>query len=44
MNNTLCLGVFLLIIYLQDLSWKYTAEVSSCCIEGVLTQLWLGSI
>eukprot|EP00873_Tetraselmis_striata_P007709 jgi/Tetstr1/427973/TSEL_018047.t1 len=27
MNNTLCLGVFLLVIYLQDLSWTYTAEV-----------------
>lgn len=29
MNNTLCLGVFLLVIYLQDLSWTYTAEVGT---------------
>lgn len=28
MNNTLVLGVFLCIIYLQDLSWTYTSEVA----------------
>lgn len=26
MNNTFCLGIFLFLIYLQDLEWAYTAE------------------
>ena len=27
LNNTLCLGVFGLLIYLKQLQWKFTAEV-----------------
>ena len=28
MNNTLCLGLFLLVIHLQDLPWTYSSEVA----------------
>lgn len=28
MNNTLCLGVFLLVIYQQRLPWVYSSEVA----------------
>lgn len=28
MNNTLVLGVFLLVVWYQDLSWTYTSEVA----------------
>ncbi len=27
LNNTLCLGVFALLIYVKQLQWKFTAEV-----------------
>ena len=27
MNNTLCLGVFAMLIYLKQLQWQFTAEV-----------------
>lgn len=26
MNNTMCLGLFLLVVYLRDLEWEFTAE------------------
>lgn len=26
MNNTFCLGIFLFLVYLQDLTWAYSAE------------------
>jgi len=32
-NNTLCLGVFLSLVYLQHLSWEFSAETIS--IVGV---------
>ncbi len=32
MNNTLCLGVFLLVIYRQRLPWVWSSEVA--CIVG----------
>ncbi len=27
MNNTLCLGLFLLIMHIRDLPWRYSSEV-----------------
>ena len=27
MNNTMCLGLFLLVIYLKGLPWEYSSEV-----------------
>jgi len=39
MNNTLCLGVFLLVIFLQDLSWTYTAEVFTIVFSTTLVGL-----
>lgn len=27
MNNTMCLGLFLLVIYLKGLPWDYSSEV-----------------
>ena len=29
MNNTFCLTVFLVIIYVRDLKWAFSAEVTS---------------
>ena len=29
MNNTFCLGIFTLLIYMQELVWAYTAEVAA---------------
>merc|ERR1712187_1025604 len=29
MNNTFCLAIFLMLIYMQDLCWKFTAETTS---------------
>ena len=25
MNNTLCLGIFALLVYMRDLDWEYSA-------------------
>mmetsp|Transcript_38807 Transcript_38807/g.91895 ORF Transcript_38807/g.91895 Transcript_38807/m.91895 type:complete len:533 (+) Transcript_38807:126-1724(+) len=36
MNNTLCLGVFLLVIAIQGLSWTYTAEVFTIVASTVV--------
>lgn len=27
MNNTLCLGLFLLVMHIRELPWKYSSEV-----------------
>lgn len=39
MNNTFCLGVFLGLIYFNELAWKFTAETA--CI--VFTELFVGA-
>lgn len=28
MNNTLCLGIFALLVYARDLQWEFSAEVT----------------
>eukprot|EP00854_Cymbomonas_tetramitiformis_P006151 gene6151-7376_t len=38
MNNTMVLGLFLLIVYTKNLEWKYTAETAS-----VLLPIWLSA-
>jgi len=40
MNNTLCLGLFLLVIYAQDLDWEYSAEV----LVTVVSTLAIGAM
>lgn len=52
MNNTLCLGVFLLLVYLRGLVWEFSSEVTviiiSTLVVGVVAatrrtfQTWLG--
>uniref|UniRef100_A0A0A8Y2F1 EF-hand domain-containing protein n=1 Tax=Arundo donax TaxID=35708 RepID=A0A0A8Y2F1_ARUDO len=41
MNNTLCLGVFLAIIYIRDLTWDFSSEVLVillvCVVMGLFT-------
>ena len=29
MNNTFCLGIFLILIYARDLAWTFSAETIS---------------
>ena len=37
MNNTLCLGIFLALMYFRHLPWEYSAEtISICLIESVM--------
>ncbi|GMH40762.1 hypothetical protein BSKO_08666 [Bryopsis sp. KO-2023] len=36
MNNTLCLGLFLLVVYGQQLTWDYTAEVTVIMIPTII--------
>ncbi|GLJ11005.1 hypothetical protein SUGI_0140160 [Cryptomeria japonica] len=43
MNNTLCLGVFLAIVYLRGLDWNFSAEVLVILVVIVVTGL-MGSI
>ena len=40
MNNTMCLGLFLLVIYVQNLDWEYSAEV----LVTVLSTLAIGAM
>ena len=28
MNNTLCLGIFAILVYARELNWEYSAEVT----------------
>ncbi len=39
MNNTLCLGLFLLVIHLQDLPWTYSSEVAVTVVATLLVGL-----
>ena len=45
LNNTLCLGVFLLIVHFKRLTWTYTSEVATlvgeqhCHIQASLVGL-----
>ncbi|KAK9825642.1 hypothetical protein WJX81_003822 [Elliptochloris bilobata] len=39
MNNTLCLGLFLLVIHLQDLPWTYSSEVAVTVVATLLIGL-----
>ena len=37
MNNTFCLSIFFALIYVQRLTWEFTAEVISIfCVEFVM--------
>eukprot|EP00803_Ostreobium_quekettii_P010909 evm.model.scf_1988.1 EVM.evm.TU.scf_1988.1 scf_1988:1312-9743(+) len=36
MNNTMCLGLFLLVVFVQDLPWDYTAEVTAIVIPTII--------
>lgn len=36
MNNTFCLGIFYVLIYVQGLAWKFTAETISIVLVQVL--------
>jgi len=36
MNNTFCLGIFLALIYVQQLSWKFTAETVTILLVEIL--------
>ena len=40
MNNTFCLAIFLLIIFVKKLAWTFTAE----CIAILLVELYVGLI
>jgi Ca2+/Na+ antiporter len=40
MNNTLCLGIFMILVYLQGLEWTYSAEV----LVIILVQFIVGAI
>jgi len=37
MNNTFCLGIFLVIIYVQKLAWEFSAETLSILLIEVRT-------
>ncbi|XP_065890045.1 uncharacterized protein [Dysidea avara] len=39
MNNTLCLGIFALLVYMRDLDWEYSAEVTVIIFIEVLVGL-----
>lgn len=39
MNNTMCLGVFLALIYFKGLRWTFTAETASIMFSEVVTAL-----
>eukprot|EP00803_Ostreobium_quekettii_P005573 evm.model.scf_925.3 EVM.evm.TU.scf_925.3 scf_925:25438-32167(+) len=36
MNNTLCLGLFLFVVFMQQLTWNYTAEVTAIVIPTII--------
>jgi hypothetical protein len=36
MNSTLCLSIFMAIIYSRGLEWMYTAEVVAVCVVVVI--------
>lgn len=36
MNNTFCLGIFLVIIYIQRLAWEFSAETLSILLIEVV--------
>lgn len=40
MNNTLCLGLFLLVVFLQKLTWNYTAEVTAIVIPTLIVGIF----
>mmetsp|Transcript_19720 Transcript_19720/g.31308 ORF Transcript_19720/g.31308 Transcript_19720/m.31308 type:complete len:150 (+) Transcript_19720:3-452(+) len=39
MNNTMCLGVFLALIYFRNLKWTFTAETISILTAEIVTAL-----
>mmetsp|Transcript_25900 Transcript_25900/g.62394 ORF Transcript_25900/g.62394 Transcript_25900/m.62394 type:complete len:687 (-) Transcript_25900:469-2529(-) len=39
MNNTMCLGVFVALIFLRELKWTFTAETISILVSEVVTAL-----
>eukprot|EP00271_Cylindrocystis_brebissonii_P020378 TRINITY_DN6718_c0_g1_i1.p1 TRINITY_DN6718_c0_g1~~TRINITY_DN6718_c0_g1_i1.p1 ORF type:complete len:627 (-),score=84.68 TRINITY_DN6718_c0_g1_i1:441-2321(-) len=43
MNNTLCLGVFLAIVYFRSISWEYSSEVTIILAVTVIVGLIGGS-
>jgi hypothetical protein len=36
MNNTFCLGIFFILIFIQGLAWKFTAETATIFFVQVL--------
>lgn len=42
MNNTMCAGVFLSLVYRRHLAWDYTSEVL-CILLPTALLTWLGS-
>lgn len=41
MNNTLCLGIFALLVYLRDLDWEYSAgELYTSLVGGATEYLF----
>merc|ERR1712217_82300 len=41
MNNTFCLGIFLLVIYFNQLAWKFSAEACSIVIIQFILGLYV---
>lgn len=39
MNNTLCLGIFVALVYIKNLPWNYSAEVLSIFVVNVIVGL-----
>ena len=45
MNNTFCLGIFLALIWLKDLTWKFSAEtISILFIELIVGVISLNKV
>ena len=40
MNNCLCLGLFLVVVYIQNLAWEYTSEtivtIATTALVGIM--------
>jgi len=44
MNNTFCLAIFLILVYVQDLAWEFSAEVLTIlAVQAVIVILTLTS-
>jgi len=43
MNNTFCLGIFLVLVYVQGLAWKFTAETISILFVEIVMFILVSS-